>query len=143
MPVVGDIPDMTSDTVSFINLKKLYQKKAILDRQEVKEILTNTVLLELDTSNNLKKEFIVSSLISDVNYLDIICKNWPQISLYSFTNLQIEYQSPSFNENDYFEESNQRNLIWYLLTQASEIFFKEYSRYPGQNLSNDKVYIYN
>ena len=143
MPVVGDIPDMTSDTVSFINLKKLYQKKAILDRQEVKEILTNTVLLELDTSNNLKKEFIVSSLISDVNYLDIICKNWPQISLYSFTNLQNEYQYPSFHENDYFEESNQRNLIWYLLIQASEIFLKEYSRYPGQNLSNDKVNIYN
>jgi hypothetical protein len=139
MPVVGDIPDMTSDTLSFISLKKLYQEKAIMDRKEVKDILINTVLLEIDTSNNLKKEFIINSLISDVNYLDIICKNWPQISLYSFTNLQNEDQSPTFNENDYFEESNHRNLFWYLLIQASEVFFKEYDRYPGQNLSNDKV----
>ena len=139
MPVVGDIPDMTSDTVSFISLKRIYQEKANLDKKEVKDILVNMVLGELDQSNNLKKEFIINSLHGDVNYLDIICKNWPQVSLYSFTNLQTEDKSPLFSENDYYEEHHQTNLFWYLLIQASEIFYKEFKRYPGQGLPNDKV----
>jgi hypothetical protein len=138
MPVVGDIPDMTSDTVSFISLKRIYQEKAKLDKNEVREILLDKVLTEIDQSNNLKKEFIISSLTGDVNYLDIICKNWPQISLYSFSNLQSEDKSPQLHENDYYEDHNQRNLIWYLLIQASEIFYKEFKRYPGQTV-HDKV----
>ena len=138
MPVIGDIPDMTSDTVSFITLKKIYQEKAILDRQEVKRLLLTSVLGELDISNNLKKEFIINSLNSDVNYLDIICKNWQQTNLLSFTNLQSELNSPSFNDNCFFEEKDQINFKWYLLIQASEVFYKDFNRYPGQNLPNDK-----
>ena len=141
MPVVGDIPDMTSDTVSFIGLKRLYQSKAELDRKEVKEILLNTVLSELDSTNSLKKQFIISSLTSDVNYLDTICKNWPQVNLLTFSNLESERKNPRFSENDYDEPHHSRNLIWYLLIQASEIFYNEFNRYPGQNLTHDKVII--
>lgn len=85
----------------------------------------------------MKLQSIESMMIGEINYIDIICKNWPQISLFHYTSIEKEDRGTFFKENDFDEEHNITNFIWYLLIKASDIFYEKEKRFPGQG-SHDK-----
>lgn len=139
LPVVGNIPDMTSDTESYITLKKIYAKKGMEDRETMYKIVQEILQKISDKDLGLKKEQIESTITSeDVNYLDIICKNWPQVSLLHYSSIKEEEIGTHYNDNDIDEPHHKTNFIWYLLIKASDLFHKKHARYPGEHIPHDK-----
>ena len=53
LPLCCNIPDMTSSTKNFIELKRIYNDNAEKDREELKKII-NEVLMENDFENKDK-----------------------------------------------------------------------------------------
>jgi hypothetical protein len=125
---------MVSDTETYITLKKMFEGKGKQDREVMRTICIK-VLKEITWSNEIKKQqvhsFFENIETADPNYIDIICKNYPQVSLYKYSTLKEELISPFSNELDIWEEHNKRNFIWYILIKSSDLFYKKYSRYPG------------
>ena len=73
----------------------------------------------------------------DFKFIEGICKNWPQISLIQYPFVKEEYSGVYYNSNDFDEEFQRINFIWYLLIKSADIFFEKYNRYPGQYLKNE------
>jgi hypothetical protein len=135
MPVVGNIPDMVSDTETYITLKKMYENKGKEDREIINKI-SRRVLKEINWSNEIKKQQIFNYFDSldkaDPNYLDIICKNHPQISVFKFSTLREETDNQFSAELEIFEDQSRLNFIWYILIKSSSMFYQNYNRYPGE-----------
>ena len=54
---------------------------------------------------SLKKEIILTTLNNhDVDYIEIICKNWPQISLFHYSSIKDEELSTNFCFNELDED---------------------------------------
>lgn len=132
LPVVGNIPDMTSDTENYILLKKIYEKKGKEDREVLTKMVIDEVKSITDESLSLKKEQMLSTLISEeINYIDTLSKNWPQIHLINFGTINEEIAGCHFQSNDFDEEHHKVNFIWYLLIKSADLFYTLYNRYPG------------
>lgn len=81
-----------------------------------------------------------------INYIDIACKNWPQVSLFQYNTLKEEETGNIFQENELDEPHINRNFVWYLLIKAADKFYQIYNRYPGEtnhDKFNDDVEIFN
>jgi hypothetical protein len=90
---------------------------------------------------SLKKEMILTTLNNhDVDYIEIICKNWPQISLFHYSSIKDEELSTNFCFNELDEDFQKTNFIWYMLIKSADIFHEKYDRYPGQNLDHDNFH---
>ena len=127
-PLVGNIPDMTADTQSYIKLKKVYQAKAEEDRKKM-YVKIQDKLSKLTFENKDKVIQLINSPHPDkeVDIVDILNKNWPQMSLFKYEfkdNLKL-------NPDEFDEEYQKTNLKWYILFKASEMFNAKNSRYPG------------
>jgi hypothetical protein len=113
----------------------MFKSKGKQDR-EVMRTICQKVLKEITLSNEIKKQQVYSFFenieTADPNYIEIICKNYPQISVFKYSTLKEELITPFSNELDIWEEDNKRNFIWYILIKSSDIFYKKYSRYPGE-----------
>ena len=132
LPVNGGLPDMTSETNYYINMKKIYEKRAKEDKEsvikEVEKILSN--LGESD-------EYMPIIADPRFNLIDIICKNWSQMSLFKYS--EFETHLPITAELDYYEQHSLQNIIWYFLTKASELYNDKYGHYPVYS-SNKEEY---
>jgi amyloid beta precursor protein binding protein 1 len=129
---------MISDTETYITLKRMYEKKGQEDRKIAKEIALEVVSSINWPENDLKKDKVINFFNTfetdhnNVNYFDILCKNWPQVSLFVYSTLKEEQVTPFPGDTSVYEEQDQRSFIWYLLVKAADIFHKKHSRYPGQ-----------
>lgn len=86
-----------------------------------------------DESLSLKKEQIKSTICSeDIDYLQIFCKNWPQINLYHYPTILEEHKGTHYQDNDLDENHHKINFIWYLLIKSADNFYEKYGRYPGE-----------
>jgi hypothetical protein len=86
-----------------------------------------------DESLSLKKEQIKSTISSeDIDYLQIFCKNWPQISLYHYPTILEEHKATHYKDNDLDEIHHKTNFIWYLLIKSADLFYDKYGKYPGE-----------
>ncbi|MCQ2819438.1 MAG: ThiF family adenylyltransferase [archaeon] len=126
-PVVGNIPDMTADTQSYINLKRVYQKKAEQDKEEIKKIILKKIgEISFDEKETVK-QLMLNPEKDYIDFVDILTKNWPQISLFKYIN-----ERPFKLVLDQFDEEYQKlNLKYFILFKASEFFFEDKGRYPG------------
>jgi hypothetical protein len=126
---------MISDTDTYITLKKMFETKGKQDREIIKNIIKK-VLIDISWSNEIKKQHVMSFFdnieTSDPNYIDIICKNYPQILVYKYSTLKEELNTPFSHDIDLWEDHNKMNFIWYILIKSSEIFYKQLNRYPGE-----------
>ena len=63
----------------------------------------------------------------EVDIIDILNKNWPQMSLFKYEakdNLKL-------NPDEFDEDYQKINLKWFILFKASEMFNAKNKRYPG------------
>ncbi len=131
LPLCGNIPDMTSSTKNFIELKRIYNAKAEKDREELKKII-NEVLMENEFENKDKiTNKINNNSTDEIDIIDILNKNWPQASLFIYPNYKEEEKGKNLSEEEFDEDFKKINFIYYLLFRASEKFFEKNKRYPG------------
>lgn len=131
LPVSGALPDMTSETNFYIELKKIYEKKSKEDKQNLLSIIEQTT-----NKLNLKDYYVIITN-KNFNILDIVCKNWSQMSLFSYSTY--ETSLPDVSEINFYDNTEKSNFIWYILTKASDCFYDKFSKYPVY-LSNKEEY---
>ena len=139
-PLCGNIPDMISNTANFIALKQIYNTKAKNDHTEMRDMINAEIKENVNLSDEDKKELdkLVNNLTSDqIDIVDILNKNWPQVSLFVYPNNDYETEGKSL-EIDLDENFQKLNFVWYLLFRASDKFMEKNNRYPGQNVDDFK-----
>ena len=139
-PLCGNIPDMISNTDNFIGLKKIYNAKAKIDHQEMRDLITKEIKENKDLSDEEKQDLdkLVNNLKNDqVDFVEILNKNWPQASLFVYPDNDLEEEGKNF-EPEFDDESSFLNFVWYLLFRASDKFFEKNKRYPGEKVDDFK-----
>lgn len=128
LPLVGNLPDMTSENHFYVKLKKIYERKAVEDKKVLVEIIEKELA---GLSLKDERRAIIQTWFKSKEYsvLDIVCKNWPQISLFEYSTL--ENSLPNASELDIYEEQNKVNFIWYLMIKASQRFQDKFGHFPG------------
>jgi len=82
---------------------------------------------------------ITSYLSGEVNVFETISKNYKQVSLNIYKDLQAELEKPDFASitDNLYDQAELTNFIWYLLVKSAEIFKAKHKRYPGENLPHE------
>ena len=140
-PLCGSIPDMISNTKNFISLKQIYNTKAKNDHKEMRDMVNNEIKENKNLLSEDKKELdkLVNNLTNDqIDIVDILNKNWPQVSLFVYPDNEFEEEAKNFDPDQFDEQFQQLNFVWYLLFRASDKFFAKNKRYPGQNIDDFK-----
>jgi len=126
LPLMGTVPDMHSDTDSFINLQGLYVNKSTQDMEHVKRYV----------KHNLQHFGKTGNEISDYT-IKLFCRNSLLLKVIRYRSLDDELFHPIV-ENlqgvmmDFLQEVPEPgNGIWYILLRATERFYTEHKRYPG------------
>lgn len=128
LPVAGSLPDMTSESKFYIDIKRLFEKKAEQDRKEVSSICETLV-----KSMKLEQETEYLKVLGNPNYniIEIICKNWSQLTLFKYSKFETNFPIITDDLMCIFDDCHKKNLIWYFLTKVSEEYFEYYhQQYP-------------
>ena len=140
-PLCGSIPDMISSTTNFINLKKLYNSKAEKEHKEMRELITSEIKENQYLTEEEKKclDGLVNNLSLDkIDIVDILNKNWPQTSLFVYPDNTLEKEGKNLDVDQFEEDFQKLNFVWYLLFRASDEFEKKNGRYPGDKVDDFK-----
>ncbi|EGG14761.1 amyloid beta precursor protein-binding protein 1 [Cavenderia fasciculata] len=119
LPLPGNIPDLTSDTITYVTLQKLYHDKANADLEDfntkVESIVSNTNRQPIP-SDSIKK----------------FAKNSRFINIIRYRSLNDEYTIPNTSViQSEIEMDNNSNVNFYLVLRAVEKFNQTHNRYPG------------
>ena len=140
-PLCGTIPDMISNTANFIGLKQIYNIKAKNDHKEMRDIINNEIKENKNLSDDEKSQLdkLVNNLTNDqIDIVDILNKNWPQASLFVYPDNDFEEEAKNFDPDQFDEEFQKLNFVWYLLFRASDKFMNKNKRYPGDKIDDFK-----
>ena len=140
-PLCGAIPDMISNTQNFIGLKQIYNTKAKNDHKEMRDMISKEIKENKNLSEGEKTELdkLVNNLtIDQIDIVDILNKNWPQVSLFVYPDNANEEEAKNFDPDQFDEDFQKLNFVWYLLFRASDKFMNKNKRYPGQNIDDFK-----
>ena len=140
-PLCGSIPDMISNTANFIGLKQIYNTKAKNDHKEMREMINKELKENPNLSNEDKTDLdkLINNLTNNqIDIVDILNKNWPQVSLFVYPNNDTEEEAKNFDPDQIDEDFEKLNFVWYLLFRASDKFVTKNKRYPGQNVDDFK-----
>lgn len=122
---------MASESNHYIELKLIYEKKAELDKSNFINIIEKFV------DSNGYSNYLKDIANKDYNIVDIICKNWPHISLNEYS--KFEDKLCSTYEFEMYDENVKRNIKWYILTKASENYFSKYKEYPKFKMGKSEL----
>ncbi|KAK2186473.1 hypothetical protein NP493_199g06076 [Ridgeia piscesae] len=123
LPVRGSIPDMTADSERYIQLQNIYKEQALQDIA----IVTNYVHQLLQTLGRPQDN------ISDSD-IKTFCKNASFLQLIRCRSLAQEYDPATANHADiamHLEDTDDDDLVFYILLRAVDRFYSQYSKYPG------------
>ena len=140
-PLCGSIPDMISNTSNFIGLKQIYNTKAKNDHKEMRDIINNEIKENKNLSDEEKNQLdkLVNNLTNDqIDIVDILNKNWPQASLFVYPDNNFEEEAKNFDPDQFDENFQKLNFVWYLLFRASDKFVNKNKRYPGEKIDDFK-----
>lgn len=85
MPVAGVVPDMTSDTTSFLTLQRIYIARAESDRELMRELLAETLSERgLDPSKVDSQDF------------NLFCKYATEVELTRIRSVEAELSAPDW-----------------------------------------------
>jgi amyloid beta precursor protein binding protein 1 len=122
LPIRGDLPDMITNTNSYIKLVEIYQEQAKRDS----EIVYNYLLDLLKKYNRLTNEYI--NLHHSVQ---IYCKNASFLKILRTTAIKKEEELIDDTESD---------LSWFIGLHLCDLFYEKYNRYPGELLSDSRQF---
>ena len=140
-PICGNIPDMISNTSNFIALKQIYNTKAKNEHDEMRKMINDEIKENKDLSEEDKKELdkLTNNLTNDdIDIIDILNKNWPQVSLFVYPDNDFEEEGKNLDPDELEDKNHKLNFVWYLLFRASDKFMEKNKRYPGQNIDDFK-----
>ncbi|KAJ3225897.1 NEDD8-activating enzyme E1 regulatory subunit [Clydaea vesicula] len=140
LPVAGTLPDMKSDTTSYVELQTIYKNKA---KQDVASV--NNYLLEILNNLGKPKDSI------PLEEVERFCKNANFLRVIKYRSLNDEYLNASttlgFTTNDILHltvlkkkkffykgkllEDLNSNVVFFVLIRAVDSFWEKYRRYPG------------
>jgi len=127
LPLMGSVPDMHSDTDSFISLQGLYVHKSNHDMECVRRYV----------NLNLEKLGHSTNVVSDSN-VKLFCRNSLLLKVIRYRSFEDELTRPLLenlegNMMDFMQaEPEPGNGVWYVLLRAAERFHTEFKRYPGE-----------
>ena len=119
----------------------MYQRKATEDKELILKYIQEILANIKENSLEMKKEYLLNNMKHDLELPNIICKNWPLMVLNSYNSISKENSSPNFTNVAWYDPSNLEDFYWYLLLKASDNFWKNNGRYPGQTNDHTKVRI--
>ena len=140
-PICGNIPDMISNTSNFIGLKQIYNTKAKNEHDEMRKMINDEIKENKNLSEEDKKELdkLTNNLTNDdIDIIDILNKNWPQVSLFVYPDNDFEEEGKNLDPDELEDPNHKLNFVWYLLFRASDKFVEKNKRYPGQNTDDFK-----
>lgn len=112
LPVRSSIPDVTADTDNYLKLKRIFEKKAEHDREElngyIKELLAGS-------NRNISEEDL-KTFVENIFNLNFI----------EYRTIAQEYDSPI--ELEVFETDNYK---WHFALRANSQFFESENRWPS------------
>lgn len=127
LPLRGTLPDMISDSETYVRLLEIYRAKAIRDADEVRAIVRAKCEALGRDSNEFTDEL--------VRYF---CRNAAFLRAFQGSSLADEYKEGAARKT--YEEalngSDANNMLLYVLIRACDRFFVEMDRYPGLFLSS-------
>jgi amyloid beta precursor protein binding protein 1 len=128
LPLIGTIPDMTSDSAKYIQLQKIYRSKAKEDSETVYNIL-----------QNLPK---VGNLNVTENEINIFCKNSHNLRVVRTTSIDSELTGDRLRRivstiQIADDDTEHDELRYYILMRLIDRFYSFHNRFPGQ--CNDEV----
>ncbi|CAF0867898.1 unnamed protein product [Rotaria sordida] len=121
LPVRGEVPDMITNTDSYIKILKIYQEQAKKDCE-----IVNNYLFDL-----LKKYRLSNEYIDSYDLAEIYCNNASFLKVLRTTAIK--------NENNLIDETDS-NLSWYIGLYLCDLFYEKFHRYPGEFLSDDRQF---
>lgn len=120
LPLRGSIPDMISSSKYYIDLQRVYQKKAQSD------IATFTSYLNQVLGSVGKPPDAVSD-----KQVKLFCRNAAFLRLVQSRSLSDEYNHPKVEELSNSLTDPDNILSFYVLLRSSDIFYTKYKYYPG------------
>jgi len=122
LPLMGSIPDMTSDTQTYISLQEVYQRKAQEDVDAVSRHVAANLSAIGKSHDSISQEDI-----------KLFCKNTLYLRLVRTTSLHHEYAKATANIDAMSSalEDPDTNLVYYFLLRAVDRFWTEKGRFPG------------
>lgn len=129
LPLMGSIPDLVTETSTFINLQNIYKNKAEKDKavveKYVKEILESLGRSPEDISQE---------------YISHFCKNVLFLRVHSYRTLEEEYNPETSMKENFWQIADESfNMHWYFLYRSAQKFFETHGYYPGENLDEDHL----
>jgi len=129
LPLMGTIPDMTSDTHSFVQLQLIFRQKCLEDAEIVRKHL----------HANLTKLGLPLDKISD-DEIKLFCKNTLFLQVIRYSTLADELDASKVNKDsitnslvDWFSgDDSPGEGCWYLALRAADKFHDAHGRYPGE-----------
>ncbi|KAG0266614.1 NEDD8-activating enzyme E1 regulatory subunit [Actinomortierella ambigua] len=124
LPLSGTIPDMKAQTDSYVKLQSIYKAKAKQDAQVVAEI-TGRVLEKIGRPKN------------SIAFVDIeaFCKFSAFLKVVRHRSLESEYVEPKTEQIALHLADPDSVFVQYVLLRASDAFYGDHGRYPGENES--------
>ncbi|CAF0727955.1 unnamed protein product [Rotaria sp. Silwood1] len=131
LPVRGEVPDMLTNTSSYVKLVQIYQEQAKKDC----EIIHN-YLIDLLKQHNRFSTMTSNEQASLHELVHIYCKNAPFLNVLRTTSIkneddllqkQIE-QIPLESSSD----ESESDICWYIGLRLCDLFYEKFNRYPGE-----------
>eukprot|EP00904_Undaria_pinnatifida_P010541 jgi/Undpi1/6617/HiC_scaffold_20.g09096.m1 len=123
-----EVPDMTSDTDSFITLQGLYKTKAAKDAAAITALVDNALAKVGRPSGSVPKEEV-----------ETFCKNARKLLVVTTRSIEEEYGQDTCAKDeiccelgDPYEVPEQTPVLWYLAMRAADMFKTKNGRYPGE-----------
>lgn len=127
LPVSGTLPDMTADTVSYVNLQRLYSHQAKSDATEV-----------LKYAKELSDQQNIPHLVNETTVSDF-CRHLRGIRVLRYRSIEDEVCSVPGSEflnsmdlNHAVDSTESTTTLAYVLLRAADKFMIEHGWYPGE-----------
>ncbi|KAG5437484.1 hypothetical protein PCANB_000912 [Pneumocystis canis] len=120
LPLSGILPDMRSDSNSYIQLQNVYQQKAQEDYECVRRHVQN-ILMSMKQS---------TSKISDEK-IKIFCKQSKYIKVMYYRSLEQEYKYPNLELIKSSFSTPNDLIAWYIALRSYNKYKNTFGKYPG------------
>jgi len=121
LPVVGTLPDMTSDTATYVSLQNIFLQQSQADVAAVQAHLREIASIE-----GLPSEGLVT-----LDYIKLFCKNSHALQVITYRPSVAEYEANAINVSSLTLDDDTNCGALYLLLRAARAFRAERSRWPG------------
>ncbi len=120
LPLRGSIPDMMSSSDLYIDLQRIYQKKAQNDIQLITEYISQ-LLISLG-----KPEHIITD-----HEIKLFCRNSAFLRVVRTRSLIDELIKPNTSQLANELGTPDSNFLYYVLIRAADVFYSRFKVYPG------------